>query len=40
MFDAFDHGLSTVPYANKERNANTNQKFVYLSIISGANEYG
>ena len=31
MFDAFDHGLSTVPHANKERTANTIQKNITLT---------
>ena len=31
MFDVFDHGLSTVPYANKERTANTIQKIITLA---------
>ena len=31
IFDVFDHGLSTVPYANKERTANTIQKFITLA---------
>ena len=40
MFDVFDHGLSTVPYANKERTANTFQKIYHTGqSLSGANEY-
>ena len=38
MFDAFDHGLSTVPYANKEK-PQTLSKIITLISITGANEY-
>ena len=40
MFDVFSQGLSTVPYANKERTANNIQKIIKLSqSLSGANKY-
>ena len=31
IFDVFDHGLSTVPYANKERTADNIQKIITLA---------
>ena len=31
IFDVFDHGLCTVPYANKERTANNIQKNITLA---------
>ena len=31
IFDVFDHGLSTAPYANKKRTANTIQKIITLA---------
>ena len=39
MSDAFDQGLSTMPYENKERNANNIQGFITLASPSGNNEY-